>query len=263
MGFVPTMGALHEGHAALVRRARAENDVVVTSIFVNPTQFNNKSDLAHYPRTPEADARLLESSGCDILFQPTPEEMYPHGLDEPAPAPDLGRLAAVMEGTHRPGHFAGVTLIVKKLFEAVGECNTYFGQKDFQQLAIVRRMVQLLSMPVNVIGCPMSSGKPTGWRCRRATGGTTAEERNVAPLISHALFNTQPLWPALPPEALKAAIAETIAQEPLMRLEYVEIADTETLEAVAPGQQKNAVVCIAVHLGTGGFSRVVDNVILA
>lgn len=258
IGFVPTMGALHEGHAALVRRARAENDLVVTSIFVNPTQFNNASDLAHYPRTPEADTALLESCGCDFLFMPVAEEMYPSGLNEAAPALHLGSLATVMEAAHRPGHFEGVTLIVKKLFEAVGSCNAYFGEKDFQQLAVIRHMVKELALPVNVIGCPIVR-EADGLAMSSRNVRLTSEERAVAPLISHTLFNAKVLWPSLSAEALKESVVAAIEQEPLLRLEYIEIADRDTLLPVQPDQKENAVACIAVHLGA---VRLIDNILL-
>lgn len=258
IGFVPTMGALHEGHAALVRRARAENDLVVASIFVNPTQFNNASDLAHYPRTPEADTALLESCGCDLLFMPVAEEMYPSGLNEAAPALHLGSLATVMEAAHRPGHFEGVTLIVKKLFEAVGSCNAYFGEKDFQQLAVIRHMVKELALPVNVIGCPIVR-EADGLAMSSRNVRLTSEERTVAPLISHTLFNAKVLWPSLSAEALKESVVAAIEQEPLLRLEYIEIADRDTLLPVQPDQKDNAVACIAVHLGA---VRLIDNILL-
>lgn len=258
IGFVPTMGALHEGHAALVRRARAENDLVVASIFVNPTQFNNASDLAHYPRTPEADTALLESCGCDLLFMPVAEEMYPSGLNEAAPALHLGSLATVMEAAHRPGHFEGVTLIVKKLFEAVGSCNAYFGEKDFQQLAVIRHMVKELALPVHVIGCPIVR-EADGLAMSSRNVRLTSEERAVAPLISHTLFNAKVLWPSLSAEALKESVVAAIEQEPLLRLEYIEIADRDTLLPVQPDQKDNAVACIAVHLGA---VRLIDNILL-
>lgn len=258
IGFVPTMGALHNGHADLVRRARKENDVVVVSIFVNPTQFNNAADLQHYPRTPEADAALLEAAGCDLLFTPSAEEMYPNGLNEAAPALQLGALATVMEGGFRPGHFAGVTLIVKKLFDAVGSCNAYFGEKDFQQLAVIRHMVNELQLPVTVIGCPIVR-EADGLAMSSRNMRLTPEERAVAPLISHALFNAKVLWPSVDAEAIKASVIATIEQEPLMRLEYIEVVDATTLLPVLEDQKTNVVACIAVYLGA---VRLIDNVVL-
>ena len=152
IGFVPTMGALHEGHLVLIRRAVAENDFVVVSIFVNPIQFNNPDDLAKYPRTLETDLKMLESTGCHLVFAPSAEEMYP----EPDRSEfDFGKLDKVMEGKFRPGHFNGVAIVVKKLFEIVSPHKAYFGEKDFQQLAIIKNMVSQLNLPVHIVPCPI------------------------------------------------------------------------------------------------------------
>ncbi len=258
VGFVPTMGALHEGHAALIRRASAENQVVVVSIFVNPTQFNNAADLAGYPRTLEKDSELLERSGCNILFFPEVAEMYPDGVQEAGPKLDLSGLDQVMEGAHRPGHFAGVIQVVKKLFDAVGPCKAYFGEKDFQQLAVIRKMVKLLGQPVEIVGCPIVR-EADGLAMSSRNMRLTPEERKVAPAISKALFSAKEAWPMLDADAIKALVAAEIAREPLLKLEYVEIADTETLQPVKAGQKTNAVLCVAVHLGK---VRLIDNVVL-
>lgn len=258
VGFVPTMGALHQGHAALVRRAKAENQLVVTSVFVNPTQFNDKKDLVNYPRTPEADAVLLEAAGCDILFLPEAAEMYPQGEMEKSPLIDLAGLDTVMEGAHRPGHFAGVVTIVKKLFLAVGKCNAYFGEKDFQQLAIVRRMTSEFQLPVNIIGCPIVR-EDDGLAMSSRNMRLTAEERKIAPLISQALFHAKENWQSHPASAIKKMVAAEIAKQPLMRLEYFEISDCDSLQPLDDSQKKNAVACIAVHLGN---VRLIDNIIL-
>ncbi|MGL4595998.1 MAG: pantoate--beta-alanine ligase, partial [Bacteroidia bacterium] len=153
VGFVPTMGALHAGHASLVHVARESSGLVVVSIFVNPTQFNDSGDLKNYPRTFDADHALLVAAGCTVLFFPEVGEMYPEGTATHSPVVDLGGLDLPMEGSTRPGHFAGVVRIVHKLFEAVGPCSAFFGQKDFQQLAIVRRMTKQLGLPVEIVGC--------------------------------------------------------------------------------------------------------------
>ncbi len=258
VGFVPTMGALHEGHAALIRRASAENQLVVVSIFVNPTQFNNAADLAGYPRTLGKDSVLLEQSGCDILFFPEVSEMYPDGVQEVGPKIDLGGLDKPMEGAHRPGHFAGVIQVVQKLFDAVGPCKAYFGEKDFQQLAVIRKMVKMLGQPVEIIGCPIVR-EADGLAMSSRNMRLTPEERKAAPAISKALFKAKEAWPALDAAAVKALVAAEIAREPLMKLEYAEVADTETLQPVKPGQTTNAVLCVAVHLGN---VRLIDNVVL-
>lgn len=252
------MGALHEGHAELVRKARSENDVVAVSIFVNPTQFNDKNDLIHYPRTLDADCTLLAGAGCDILFVPEVAEMYPAGLEEQPLPVSLNGLDAVMEGAHRPGHFAGVMQVVNKLFTAVGACNAYFGQKDFQQLAVVRRMTAALNLPVTIVSCPIvreSDGLAMSSRNRRLT----AEERLVAPKLYEALQMAVSLWPEYPAVEIEQQVSKFIAAEPMFELEYFQIADTETLQPIAPGQKKNAVACIAARLGV---IRLIDNAVL-
>ena len=152
VGLVPTMGALHAGHMSLVDRARRENDVVVVSVFVNPTQFNNKEDLRTYPRTEEQDCRMLEAAGCDIVFMPTVEEIYPEPDNRVF---DLGPVSEVMEGKFRPGHFNGVAQIVSKLFSFVTPDRAYFGEKDFQQIAVIRRMVELEGFKLEIVACPI------------------------------------------------------------------------------------------------------------
>jgi len=255
VGFVPTMGALHAGHIALVERARAENDVVVVSIFVNPTQFNDPSDLKNYPRTPEADAEMLEAAHCDILFLPEVEEMYPNAENGSSPAVQLNGLDEVMEGRFRPGHFNGVMNIVSRLFNAVGECRAYFGEKDFQQLAVVRKMTQELSLPVDVVGCPIvreSNGLAMSSRNVRLT----PEERSIAPFIYTTLQKAKQLWTGNNAEDVKGWVAEAFAAQPEFKLDYFEIADRDTLQ---PATQRRAVACIAVFLGK---VRLIDNVLL-
>ncbi|HET6991784.1 MAG TPA: pantoate--beta-alanine ligase [Bacteroidia bacterium] len=258
VGFVPTMGALHFGHIALVKRAESENDVVVTSIFVNPTQFNNPSDLLHYPRTIEKDKELLKNTSCDYLFLPEVSEMYPDGVEEKIPEINLGGLDTVMEGEHRPGHFAGVIQVVKKLFDCVGTCKAYFGEKDFQQLAVIRKMVKEWKLPVEIIPCPIVREKDGLAMSSRNTRLTEAE-RKIAPLISKSLFEAKALWKTHSADEVKKFVSEKINAEPAFRLEYFEIADADTLQKISPGQKSNAVGCIAVHLGA---VRLIDNVLL-
>ncbi|TND10346.1 MAG: pantoate--beta-alanine ligase [Bacteroidetes bacterium] len=259
IGFVPTMGALHQGHGALVTRARSECDLVVCSIFVNPTQFNDKKDLEHYPRTPDADRALLESAGCDIIFSPSVDEMYPPGEKETVPAMHWGVLDRVMEAHYRPGHFGGVVRIVSKLFHAVGPCRTYFGQKDFQQLAVIRQMVRDLALPVEVIGCP-TVREADGLAMSSRNMRLTAEERAIAPLLSRALFLARELWPDHDEAVIRRRVLDMLAAEPRFRLEYFEIADADTLLPLPAGHKKNAVACIAAYLGV---VRLIDNVLLA
>lgn len=258
VGFVPTMGALHKGHIALVQRAVEQNDVVVASIFVNPTQFNNADDLVNYPRTLEHDSTMLEQAGCHLLFFPNVNEMYPDGFVEPVREINLGGLDKVMEGAHRPGHFAGVIQVVKKLFDAVGPCKAYFGQKDFQQLAVIRRIVKEWKLPVEVIGCPIVR-EEDGLAMSSRNVRLTVEERKVAPTISKALFRAKEMWETNSPNEIVQMVTAVINSEKLLRLEYFEIADTETLQPIRDGQKKNVVGCIAVHLGN---VRLIDNIIL-
>ena len=259
IGFVPTMGALHKGHISLVERALKENQVVVASIFVNPTQFNNKNDLINYPRALESDSLLLKNSGCDILFLPDVLEMYPNGLQEPLQEINLGGLDRTMEGANRPGHFAGVIQVVKKLFDAVGICRAYFGEKDFQQLAIIRKMVKEWKLPVEIIGCPIVR-EPDGLAMSSRNVRLNPDERKIAPLISQALFKAKELWKEHSVDEIKKTVAAIIDSQKSLRLEYFEIADAENLQPVRERQKKNSVACIAVHLGN---VRLIDNVVLA
>lgn len=258
VGFVPTMGALHEGHIFLVKQARAQNDIVVASIFVNPTQFNNKNDLLHYPRTLDADRKLLEEAGCDFLFVPEVHEMYPDGVEEKGAKIDLGGLDEVMEGAHRPGHFAGVIQVVKKLFDAIGPCKAYFGEKDFQQLAVIRRMVKEWKMPQEIIPCPIVREKD-GLAMSSRNMRLTPEERKIAPAISKALFKAKEAWKDHSVAEIKEIVTAVINSQPLLKLEYFEIADINTLQPAKEDQKRNVVACIAVHLGA---VRLIDNIVL-
>lgn len=253
------MGALHPGHASLVARARSECDLVVCSIFVNPTQFNDKKDLEHYPRTPEADHALLAAAGCDIVFSPEVEEMYPPGQDDPVPEIRWGLLDQVMEARFRPGHFKGVVQIVNKLFLACGPCRAYFGQKDFQQLAVIRQMTRDLGHEVEIIACP-TVREADGLAMSSRNMRLSPEERAVAPLLSKALFMARERWAGESAAEIGAAVAELFAAEPRFRLEYFEIVDADTLAAPEKGHKKNAVACIAAYLGV---VRLIDNVLLS
>ncbi len=258
IGFVPTMGALHPGHIALVLKAKAENELVVASIFVNPTQFNNQKDLVHYPRTIEKDREMLEQAGCDFLFLPEVAEMYPEGTSEAVPPINLEDLDTVMEGAHRPGHFAGVIQVVKILFDAVGPCKAYFGEKDFQQLAVIRKMVKEWKMPVEIVPCAIVR-EADGLAMSSRNMRLTEEERKIAPVISKALFKAKESWKEHSITETQEVVTAIINSESKLKLEYFEIADADTLKPAAPDQKKNVVACIAVHLGA---VRLIDNIIL-
>ena len=257
LALVPTMGALHEGHLQLVRAAARACDVVIVSIFVNPTQFNNPDDFRLYPRLPEADADMLAPAGCTVLFLPSVEEMYP----QPSVMKfDFGALERVMEGTHRPGHFNGVATVVGKLFHLSRPHQAYFGQKDWQQVAIVRQMVADLAFDLELVSFPTvreADGLAMSSRNRRLP----AEARTVAPRLYAALqlAAEQLRQGASAATAQQAAIAY-IASEPAFTLEYFEIADAHTLQPLNSGQPgQPVVVCLAAHLAG---VRLIDNLVL-
>lgn len=255
IGFVPTMGALHAGHLSLIAKAATENDVVVCSIFVNPTQFNNASDLEKYPRMPDADIHLLKLAGCDYAFLPSEDEIYPNGkqlLDI-----DFGALEKVMEGEFRPGHFKGMATVVNRLFEIVNPHHAYFGKKDFQQLAIVKNMVKQLRLPVNVIGCD-TLREEDGLAMSSRNMLLTPSQRKAAPLIYKGMISAQEFIPFHTVEAVKELVIRYIQQSPLIKVEYFEIVNPETLQPIHNWNECNEVQgCIAVL--TEG-PRLIDNV---
>ncbi len=254
IGFVPTMGALHEGHLQLVRQAAAENDFVAVSIFVNPIQFNNPDDLAKYPRTLDEDIKKLEGTGCRLVFAPSAQEMYP----EPDTTEfDFGELDKVMEGKFRPGHFRGVAVVVKKLFEIVTPHKAYFGKKDYQQLAIIKRMVEMLKMPVEIISCSIVR-EPDGLAMSSRNTRLTEEERIKAPGIYKALAAVAENYSWFIPSGVKQLVLGEIQECQLMRVEYVEVVNSETLQAFDDwNETEHAVVCVAVYLGN---VRLIDNI---
>jgi pantoate--beta-alanine ligase len=255
IGFVPTMGALHAGHISLVKNAKGDNDYVLTSIFVNPTQFNNATDLQKYPRIPEKDLPLLEQAGCDLVFMPTVEEMYHGNTVSDRKNIVLGSLGEVMEAKHRPGHFDGVITIVRKLFEASGRCKAYFGLKDFQQLAVVRLLVKSENIPVDIIPCPIVR-EADGLAMSSRNMRLSETQRKAATIISKALFEASLQWETKSVAELHELVIAIINHEPEVKLEYFEIADRDTLLPVT--EKKNAVMCIAAYLGE---VRLIDNIL--
>lgn len=254
IGFVPTMGALHEGHASLVRRAVAENDVVVVSDFVNPTQFNDKNDLLKYPRTLEADCELLEKEGASYVFAPSVEEIYP----EPDTRQfDYAPLDTVMEGKYRPGHFNGVCQVVSKLFMIVEPHTAYFGEKDFQQLAIICEMVKRLEMPVEIIGCPIVREKD-GLALSSRNARLSEAERQQALAISQTLFKSKEYAATHTVEETQQFVEDSIAAAEGLELEYFELVDGNTLQKIAAWDETNYPVgCITVYCGE---VRLIDNI---
>jgi pantoate--beta-alanine ligase len=256
IGFVPTMGALHEGHLTLVRKAVTENDFVVVSIFVNPIQFNNPEDLAKYPRTFDIDLKKLEETGCALVFAPSADEMYPK--------PDLtifdfGQLDKVMEGKFRPGHFNGVAVVVKRLFEIVTPTKAYFGEKDFQQLAIIKKMVSMLQIPVDLVSCPIVR-EPDGLAMSSRNARLTPEERAEAPIIHKALSRVKESYSWFIPDGVKQLVRGEIEENRLFRVEYVDVVDALTLLPFEDWMDvEHAVVCVAAFIGK---VRLIDNIVL-
>ena len=206
IGFVPTMGALHAGHRSLVERARRENDTVVVSVFVNPTQFNDKNDLKHYPRTPEADARTLEEAGADFVLMPSVEEIYP---EPDTRVFDFGQIDKAMEGATRPGHFNGVAQVVSRLFDIVRPARAYFGEKDFQQIAVIRAMVAQLNLSVRIVECPIVRGED-GLALSSRNQLLDAEHRAAAPHIYAPLRRAVEPSREMDPAALKAWVTAEV-----------------------------------------------------
>ncbi|MDR1679093.1 MAG: pantoate--beta-alanine ligase [Prevotellaceae bacterium] len=258
IGFVPTMGALHSGHLSLIERARTENDVSVVSIFVNPTQFNNKQDLAVYPRNLEQDCKLLETAGCDIVFAPSADEFYEPSELAAAFEFDFGGLDKVMEGKHRPGHFNGVVQVVSKLFRFVQPDKAYFGEKDFQQVAVIRRMVAVMGFEVEIVACPIVR-EASGLALSSRNELLTPDERKKAAAIWRILNESSTFVPEKLPVELANWVINAINAEDVLEVEYFEIVDGNTLQAVADWDSSDSIVgCIAVQCGK---VRLIDNVI--
>lgn len=254
VGLVPTMGALHRGHLSLVERCRKENTCAVVSVFVNPTQFNDQTDLANYPRTLEADCELLEKYRVDAVFTPTVEEIYPEPDTRTFSYPPLDQ---VMEGKFRPGHFNGVCQVVSKLFMLVKPTKAYFGEKDYQQLAIVRAMVDDLELGVDVVGCPIVREKD-GLALSSRNKLLSPDQREVALHISHVLKKSREVKKEQTVEETKNYVVKAIEQEPNLKLEYFEIVDGKNLQPISSWEQTlQPVGCITVYCGK---VRLIDNI---
>lgn len=255
IGLVPTMGALHAGHMSLVDAARHQNDIVVASVFVNPTQFNNPNDLSTYPRTEEADCALLDEHGADYAFIPSVEEMYP---EPDTRVFDLGEVAAVMEGAMRPGHFNGVAQVVSKLFDMVRPTRAYFGEKDFQQIAVIRKMVQLEGFDLEIVACPIKR-EADGLALSSRNVRLTPEGRKQAPAIHRILEQSLSLAATKSPDELKHWVKEQIDAVPGLETEYYEIADALTMQPVQNWDSPNGTVgCVTVYCGD---VRLIDNIL--
>lgn len=254
VGLVPTMGALHAGHISLVKRCVAENDICVVSDFVNPTQFNDKHDLETYPRTLDADCALLEPVGCDYVFAPSVAEMYP---EPDTRVFNLGPVAEVMEGPRRPGHFNGVAQVVSKLFYIVEPDNAYFGEKDFQQIAVIREMVRQLNLPVHIVDCPIQR-EADGLALSSRNTRLTSEQRQKAPVIARTLKESTTFVLAKSVQEVIDYVVNTINQVPEMEVEYFEIVDGNTMQPIQNWSDTTYPVgCITVYCGE---VRLIDNI---
>ena len=254
VGFVPTMGALHAGHRSLVERARRENETVVVSVFVNPTQFNDKNDLKNYPRTPEADCAILEAAGADIVFMPTVEDIYP----EPDTRQfDFGLVDKVMEGATRPGHFNGVAQVVSRLFALVNPARAYFGEKDFQQITVIKAMVEQLAIDIEIVECAIVRGED-GLALSSRNELLTPEHRAAAPHIYATISQCASKMETMNPEELTNWVVSTIDSNPLLKTIYFEAVDARTMQRVEKWSDSERIQgCCAVQAGD---IRLIDNI---
>ncbi len=257
LGLVLTMGALHQGHISLIERARAENDSVAATIFVNPTQFNDPKDLASYPRDLDHDMALLRDAGVDLLFLPSPEIMYPTGFQTYV---NVETLTQGLEGEHRPGHFQGVATVVAKFFNLFQPTRAYFGQKDAQQVAVIRQMVRDLNFPLEIVTCPIlreADGLAMSSRNQRLS----PQERQAAPVLYHTLQTIQQAYERgeREPQTLRDLGYQALAAEALARVDYLSVADAETLQELDAPIHQNVLVSLAVFIGS---IRLIDNICL-
>lgn len=248
------MGALHAGHRSLVERARRENGIVVVSVFVNPTQFNDKNDLKHYPRTPEADARLLDQAGADYVLMPSVEEIYP---TEDTRQFDFGQIDKVMEGATRPGHFNGVAQVVSRLFDIVRPARAYFGEKDFQQIAVIRAMVGQLQLPVEIVDCPIVRAED-GLALSSRNALLDGPHRDAAPHIYASLRAATQRAATMTPAELKSWVIAEVERNPLLKVIYYQSVDARTMQEVEAWNDTDRIQgCIAVQAGN---IRLIDNI---
>ena len=254
IGFVPTMGALHQGHISLVERARKECDTVVVSVFVNPTQFNDKTDLKNYPRTPEADAAMLEAAGVDYVLFPSVEEIYP---EPDTRIFDFGLVDKVMEGATRPGHFNGVAQVVSRLFAIVEPDKAYFGEKDFQQIAVIRAMMAQLGLTLEVVDCPIIRDTD-GLALSSRNTLLTPEHRAAAPHIYEVLSAAATKLGQMTPQQLTEWVVAEVESNPLLKVIYFQAVDSLSLQQVESWDASDRIQgCIAVQAGQ---IRLIDNI---
>lgn len=257
IGLVPTMGALHKGHLSLVKNSISNNDITVVSIFVNPTQFNNPNDLASYPRTVDKDLELLQTIGCDIVFAPEADDIYSKSETDSRFEFDFEGLDKVMEGKFRPGHFNGVVQIVSKLFDLVRPDRAYFGEKDFQQLAIIRLMTRRYNLPIEIVPCPIVR-EDSGLALSSRNSLLKDNEKRVASHIYAVLNESRQFVPQTEVEELKQCVIAAIEHKPELKVEYFDIVDGHTLKSIGKWDECDYVVgCITVFCGK---VRLIDNI---
>jgi pantoate--beta-alanine ligase len=254
IGFVPTMGALHQGHLSLIEKSSHENDITLCSIFINPIQFNNKEDFDKYPVQSDRDIEMLEKAGCNMVFIPSVDEMYPEPITE---VNDFGLLDNFMEGAFRKGHFNGVGIVVKRLFEITEPDKAYFGEKDFQQLQILRHLVKTNNLPVEIVSCPIIR-ETDGLAMSSRNVRLTSEERKIAPQIYRALNMCSELGSTRTVQQVKSIFLNEISAFPEFQIDYFEIADEATLQPITNwSESKNPRAFVAIFLGN---VRLIDNI---
>lgn len=256
IGFVPTMGALHDGHLSLVRKSLSENDITVVSIFVNPIQFNNQDDLKKYPRTLKVDLEKLQDIGCDVVFTPDYDEVYPNEVTERF---DFGDLERVMEGKHRPGHFNGVAIVVKRLFEIIEPQRAYFGEKDYQQLLIIKALVEKQQFPITIVPVEIVR-EPHGLAMSSRNELLSPKARQEAGVIYKVLMEVKNMFPDEKPSEIREYVKKQFEQKPDFMLEYFEIADSATLQCVSEKKSFDDIrAFIVAHIEN---VRLIDNISL-
>ncbi|MBX3164376.1 MAG: pantoate--beta-alanine ligase [Bacteroidetes bacterium] len=257
IGFVPTMGALHKGHISLTETSKKNCNITVCSIFVNPTQFNDKKDLERYPRTPEKDTELLEKNGCDVLFLPSVHEMYPNGTEKELF--DFGNLDKILEGHFRAGHFSGVAQVVKRLFEIVTPDKAFFGSKDYQQVMIVKALVKQMHAPIEIVACPILR-ETDGLAMSSRNVLLSEEERKISSVIPKLMQEAKTIILQKGIEAGKTFIENETSKQPLMKLDYFEVCHADTLQIISNlNESKNRIALIACFVGR---IRLIDNLSL-
>jgi len=256
IGFVPTMGALHKGHISLIQQCKKACDVTICSIFVNPNQFNDKGDLARYPRTPEADIKMLEDAGCDIVFMPSVEEVYPK---DDTRIFDFGLIDKVLDGAHRPGHFNGVAQVVSRLFDIVKPNKAFFGLKDYQQVLVIRKMVEQLHFNIEIVACDILR-EPDGLAMSSRNTLLSVEERKAASLIPNLMQEAKTLSKSMSLTDVKNKLLAEVSTNPLLKADYIEFCDADTLQTVTEISPKKKTICLAAIFS--GKIRLIDNLFI-